>query len=431
MIILCMDIALFDLYTTGHHLSYAARIKRALETVSEDEVTFITLSETSQCKDWFDSDEIDYIDAPDAPPLENRDRSFRNIVDEKISEFCSKGMLEQYDVVHFLYADDIFGPLWRHCPRTTETQLIAELNGVFFHRGTVLQRKQIHSTWLRLLQSPVGRLIDHALPNRTDHESLWADVYLYRFLNRGTFDHVVVHSMEAADYLSRLNPRQASTITKIPYPAPTDFGTDISKSAARDRLGLPSDDPLLLFFGGMRTERGIDILLDALRQYDETSFTMFLAGPPTAVSEREIECIDDESVVNIIYEFGFIDTPELYYRASDAVILPYTWQYGQERASQMFEEICGAARPVIVPDFGVLGRLTEEWELGTTYEQESVHSLTSVLAKFARDEISYSTAQMEEYNTKHSYKQTATTLSRIYTSSQQPQENLSADIIQP
>jgi len=43
-----MDIGLFDLYATGHHLPYAARTKRAIETVSDHDVTFVTLSETDQ-----------------------------------------------------------------------------------------------------------------------------------------------------------------------------------------------------------------------------------------------------------------------------------------------------------------------------------------------------------------------------------------------
>lgn len=415
-----MDVGLFDLYTTGHHLSYAARIKEALEAVSTDDITFITLSETERCVERFASDEIAYVDDPESPPIEDREESFGEVVETKIGEFCSGELIEQYDLIHFLYADDILGPLWRHSARADETHLVGELNGVFFHRGTILRRKHLHPAFLWVLQSPAGRLVDTAVPAKTSHEMLWQDLHLYRFLREGTFDDVVVHSREAKQYLARLAPEQSATITEIPYPAPVEFGADIQQRDARERLDLPREDRILLFFGGMRTERGIDILLEALRQYRGPPFTMLLAGPPTAVSEQEIERIDRDTRITIRYEFGFIDTPELYYRVADAVVLPYTRQYGKERASQMFEEVCGADRPVIVPDYGVLGRLTREWELGATYEQGSVRSLVSTMARFARGEVSHSSAKMREYSTQHSYDKVAVELSDIYSNAEFP-----------
>lgn len=409
-----MNIGLFDLYTTGHHLPYASGVKQALEAVSDHDVSFITLSKTDRCTEFFDPAEIAYVDAPESPPIEERSGSFGAVSDAKIEEFCSTHQRWEYDVIHFLYADDILGPLWRHCPQTEETRFIGELNGVFFHRGTVLRRPYLHQTFLKALGSPAGRMIDRAVPEQTSHEALWADLYLYRCLRDRTLDRMVVHSREAGEYVSVVDPGGGTPIEKIPYPAPEQFGHDVSKSEARHRLDLPAEDRILLFFGSMKREKGIDFLLDALRRYRGPEFTMLLAGPPTAVSEREVEAIARRSNVNITYEFGFVDTPELYYRAADATILPYRRQYGRERASQMFEEVCSALCPVIVPGHGVLGRLTEEWQLGTTYEQESHEALVATLETFARDGIAFSREQMRDYNAHHTYEQVARTLCELY-----------------
>jgi len=169
----------------------------------------------------------------------------------------------------------------------------------------------------------------------------------------------------------------------------------------------------------MRNEKGIDFLLRALRQYRGPPFTLLLAGPPVDVSEEVLEQIDRNSPVKIIYELEFIDYPELYFRAADAVVLPYKWEYGKERASQLFEEVCGSGRPVIVPDFGVLGRLTKEWNLGTTYNQGSARSLSTALTMFASEGIPFSEDRIREYSKQQTYQRTAIKLSSIYEQSSQ------------
>jgi glycosyltransferase involved in cell wall biosynthesis len=164
----------------------------------------------------------------------------------------------------------------------------------------------------------------------------------------------------------------------------------------------------------MKREKGIDFLLDTVRRYRGPPFTLLLAGPPVAVDEQGIEAIDRQTPVEVVHEFGFISEPEPYFRAADAVVLPYQRQYGGERASQLFEEACSALRPVIVPDPGVLGRLTRRWGLGETYEQGSTRSLADVLARFARGELSFSIETMREYSQTHSYEQAARRMCDIY-----------------
>jgi glycosyltransferase involved in cell wall biosynthesis len=409
-----MNVGLFDMYSRGHHLPYASRVKQALEAVTEHEVSFITLTETDLSKELFASEEITYLDSPEAKPLEEREEDFADIAETTIRELFSANRLQEYDTVHFLYSDTILGPLWRHRPPDSDIRIVGELNGTFFHRGTIIRRPYLHEAFLTVLGSRAGRVVDAVVPDRTSHEALWQDLYAYRCLRDQTFDTIIVHSVEASEYLSRIAPNRTCPIETVPYPAPENLGHQISQEDARHRLNIPKDDTVLLFFGSMRGEKGITFLLDALRQYRGPEFSMVLAGPPVTVDQQDITAAKQESYANVIYELGYIDTPELYYRAADAVILPYRRRYGKERPSQLFQEVCSAQRPVIVPDFGALGRLAKEWDLGVTFEQDSQKDLLRTIEAFATDGIDFSPSRMREYTDRHSYRQAATLLSASY-----------------
>lgn len=408
-----MKIGLFDLYSTGHHQPYASRTKRAIESVSEHTVRFITFSESEQCTRLFNKDDIIYLEDPQSPPIEERDENFDTVADRMVRKFFSTGTASRFDVVHFLFSDDILGTSWRNS-LTTSTSLIGELNGVFFKRGTFLRQRYVHGTFLKLLQSPVRRGIDAVVPGDTDHEQLWRDLHLYRCLERETFDHLITHSYEAEEYVTKLDPQRRTPRTMIPYPAPEDYGTMISQEEARKELNLPLEDSILLFFGSLRKEKGIDRLLRVLRQYSGPAFTMLIAGPPKTVTEQKVRQVQSTSQLKILTHLEYIDEPERYYRAADAMVLPYIWEFGRECTSQSLDEACSALLPVIVPDFGAVGRLTKQWELGMIYEQGSDKALDEALVRFGREGISYSERWMRQYNNRHSHKNAAKELVSIY-----------------
>jgi len=141
---------------------------------------------------------------------------------------------------------------------------------------------------------------------------------------------------------------------------------------------------------------------------------MHITGPPVDVGEERVRSVKGESALDIIVELGYIDSPEIYYRAADAMILPYTRAFGQECTSQTLEEATSSFLSVIVPEFGSIGRVTREWELGLTYGQDSDGALERALRTFARGGVAYSEDRMERYNRLHSYESAATTLASIY-----------------
>lgn len=419
-----MKVGLVDLYTSGHHLPYAHRIKQAIECAPGHEVDFVTLSETEYCRTLFDRDEVTFLDDPQSRQIEDREGEFVDVADELLGRFFTSEAAGTYDVVHFLFADDILGPLWKYCSSSPPFRVVGELNGNFFKRASLLRRRYLHPLFLRALRSPADTLIDAAVPEMSPHQSLWRDLYLYRCLRDGTFDHLLTHSTEASEYVRSVDPVRVTPITNLPYPSPNEFGNGISKRDARDELGLPQDDPVLLFFGTLRSEKGIHELLNALCEYQGPKFTMQIAGPPVTVTESHVSSTADASAVDVVTELEYITEPEVYYRAADALVLPYTREFGRECTSQTLGEACSAMRPVVVPDFGVVGRLTEEWELGATYDGGSKAGLVAAMATFAREGVPYSEEKMERYNLGHSVESVSPQLTAAYsqTASQQQYE---------
>jgi len=406
-----MKVGLFDIYASGHHLPYADIVNDALTSSGAVDTEFITLSATDRQTDIFDPEDIIYLDSPDSPVVEDRDEPFIKIADRSVSRFISVAAEREYDVVHFLYADDILGPIWRHWSSTDQT-VVGDLVGPFFTRWTLLRRPYVHPLVLRLLWSPVSRALDFLVPDTTTHESLWRDLLLYRTLRENIFDRLVLHSQEAVEYVDRMGLQQP--MCNVPFPVQANYRECYSQTEARERLALPQEDTILLFFGTLRQDKGIGVLLRALREYTGPPFTQLIAGPPSGVEVAEIEAAARHSPVRIVSRLEYIDEQEAYYRAADAVVMPYTPKFGKENMSMIFQEACGALRPLIVSDFGVHGRLTEEWDLGLTFRCYSAERLADALSAFVAGEYRFSEHSMEEYARKHSYSRTLTDITTMY-----------------
>jgi glycosyltransferase involved in cell wall biosynthesis len=407
-----MEIGLFDLYSTGHHLPYANTVRQAVMQRAEHKVDFITLSATERQTEFFDPENIVYLDSPKSPKIEERNDNFTEIANEKISQLVSLTDSKGYDIVHFLYIDDILGPVHRHWPANDNIKAIGDLVGPFFTRGGPLRKKYTHPIVLKILQSSFAPALDMLAPNHTSHEAMWRDIFLYRSMKDSVFDEIILHSKEAQEYISGFQCRQS--YSQISFPVPTEYRTSFSQIEARNSLGLPGSETILLFFGTLRSVKGIHVLLDAVREYDGPEFTLLIAGPPVATTAEEITAVDQTESINIISRLEFILNPGPYYRAVDGVVMPYQREFGRENMSMIFQEACGSLRPIIAPNAGVLGRLTIEHDLGMTFEQGSSESLANVICEFIGGNNQFSETSMKNYANTHSEEQTESRLVNLY-----------------
>ena len=92
-------------------------------------------------------------------------------------------------------------------------------------------------------------------------------------------------SQSVLDDLSRFtdNPYRAF----LPHPVYDIFGKTLSKSEARQRLGLPEDQRLVLFFGFIRKYKGLDYLLEAMGKLNSPG-CRFICWLPGSFMSRKL-----------------------------------------------------------------------------------------------------------------------------------------------
>jgi glycosyltransferase involved in cell wall biosynthesis len=153
------------------------------------------------------------------------------------------------------------------------------------------------------------------------------------------------------------------------HPLYDNFGAIISKSEAREKLGVGNHESIVLFFGFIRKYKGLDILFEAMadERIKRAGIKLLVAG-----EFYEDEKIYQEQIARLgikeqlILRTGFIpDSDVKYYLcAADAVIQPYrnATQSGVTPLAYHFE------KPMLVTNVGGLPALVPHEKVGLVSE---------------------------------------------------------------
>lgn len=136
---------------------------------------------------------------------------------------------------------------------------------------------------------------------------------------------LIVHAHENRERLLSRYPHLAPKTTAIPHigarwPEPL----NASSAQAREYLKIPSDVPVLLFFGSSRPYKGLDLLLEAVCVARRTTPELWLIVAGRIDTLREIRALSrmgDQTVICTRYVPS--DQVWLYHRAADAAVFPY------------------------------------------------------------------------------------------------------------
>jgi glycosyltransferase involved in cell wall biosynthesis len=160
----------------------------------------------------------------------------------------------------------------------------------------------------------------------------------------------------------------------VSHPLYDNFGEIISKPEARKHLGLPENEPIILFFGFIRKYKGLDLLLDAIGYLKNTNpgalnFKLLIAGEFYEDAKQYEEQIEKLGIKDyLILRTDFIADSEVKYYlcAADAVIQPYrnATQSGVTPLAYHFE------KPMVVTNVGGLPTLVPDGKAGLVVDPD-------------------------------------------------------------
>ena len=213
-----------------------------------------------------------------------------------------------------------------------------------------LPLRAVFRRFRRLSPSAPRVLLCH---NVEDHEG----GALRRFLAAGAFlasDAFVCHSREDARRLARVAPGRPARV--LPHPievaAPGPGSPDPER--ARERLGIPAREPLVLFLGLVRRYKGLDVLLDAAPEIvRRTGARIAIVGevfPDARDVLRRVESSPVRDRIRIEDRYVPEAEMDLWLAASHAVVLPYRAISGSGIAARAI----AARRPMAASAIGGL-----------------------------------------------------------------------------
>jgi len=170
------------------------------------------------------------------------------------------------------------------------------------------------------------------------------------------------------------------TTLVTPQPPPTGFGDPLSKEDARRRLSLAG--PTLLYFGLIRSYKGLPNLIEAMPAVvNRVDCTLLVVGEFYERKEPILNLVQRlglESRVRIIDRFVPNQEVSLYFSAADLVVLPYesATQSGIVPMAYAFE------RPVIATRVGGLPELVHEGETGFLVEPGNPRALAEAIIRY-------------------------------------------------
>ncbi len=178
---------------------------------------------------------------------------------------------------------------------------------------------------------------------------------------------------------------------------------------ARKKLNLPSDRQIILFFGGIRPNKGLDVLLKAMKIIKPRNQQVLLVIAGGLLGRFNFESYSDmirkfdlSEYVQTFIQFIPEEEVDYFFAASDLVALPYL---KFEAQSGVLLRAYAHRKPVVASNIGAMGELVFTDKVGLTVEPGAVEPLAEAVIN-ALDSLdkfrSYYSPELEEkYSWEH------------------------------
>lgn len=200
----------------------------------------------------------------------------------------------------------------------------------------------------------------------------------------------------SAKVLSDLQQFTQTRAIQAVHPLYDNFGDPVSKELAKEKLGIPVDQPIILFFGFIRKYKGLDLLLEAMALLKEQAKTnpqmdipkLLVAGEFYDAKEgylSQIAQLGIEDLLILKTDFIADDQVRYYLSAADFVIQPYkkATQSGVTPLAYHFE------KPMLVTNVGALADMVPDGKVGLVVEPTAAAIAEAVKKLYALGEAHF------------------------------------------
>jgi len=215
------------------------------------------------------------------------------------------------------------------------------------------------------------------LHNVIPHEKRFGDTALAKFYLKQSKAVVVLNEKSKQDLLS-LTPGITYNVQN--HPLYNRFGDKIDRDEAREKLNIPQNKKVLLFFGLIRDYKGLNVLIESMSRLDE-SYYLIIAGESYSdftQYEEKIRKLNLENRIKLIIRYIPDSDVPLYFSASDVCVLPYLsgTQSGITGIAYNFD------LPVIVTDVGGLKEMVEDGRTGFVVKEPTPMLMTVAIKMY-------------------------------------------------
>lgn len=218
-------------------------------------------------------------------------------------------------------------------------------------------------------------ILDNIIP----HEHRIGDRMFSRYFVRST-DSFVAMSRSVLEDLNLFDTKKPRHF--CPHPLYDHYGDILSKEEARKILNLNTDGRYILFFGFIRSYKGLDLLLESMadQRIKERGIKLIVAGEFYGDPKPYMEQIERLGIKDsIVLCTDFIPDSQVnrYFCACDLVTQPYksATQSGVTQIAFHFE------KPMLVTDVGGLSEIVPNGKIGFVVQPE-VAQITDAIVRY-------------------------------------------------
>ena len=256
--------------------------------------------------------------------------------------------------------------------------------------------------WLLLLLRQKDSKLLFLCHNVVEHEEHPIKRMLSKLiLRRG--DAFIVHSKAEKERLEELL-GTSICVSVSPHPSYDIFDKqNYDQRSARDELAIAQDVSVALFFGFIRPYKGLEVLLNSWKELDDPTMKLLIVGESWNQDESvadKIAKLGLEKTVTCVEDYVPNEAVELYFKASDFLVLPYLSGTGSGIAQIAY----GMDKPIVGTDIGAFEDVIVNDKTGLLVPPGDTKALRDALTKMKDKTLrAEMTAYISEYKKRYEW----------------------------